>query len=275
MSTEEQDREGGTAVTVGDEPGEGPKRKLEMQVDISDVGPCKKHVKVAIPRAEIERQFKASLEDFGKEVAVPGFRPGRAPRQLVIKRFKKQVAEQVKSSLLMASLEQLDEDYKLNPITQPQLDVAAIELPDDGPMDFEMEVEVRPDFAAAGLQGPDGQAAGPDDQRGRRRGPVSAVPRALRADRAQARRGRRARRLRHRRPGLPPPRRQRAQRGQGDPVPAPAGDAVPGRLGPQAGRRAGRAPSRARPGRPRRSSASTGEAALRGAAVPVQIRSTT
>jgi trigger factor len=153
MSTEEQDREGGTAVTIGDEPGEGAKRKLEMQVDISDVGPCKKHVKVSIPRKEIERQFQSSLEDFGKDVAVPGFRPGRAPRQLVIKRFKKQVGDQVKSSLLMASLEQLDEDYELNPITQPQLDVAAIELPEDGPMDFEIDVEVRPQFALPDYKG--------------------------------------------------------------------------------------------------------------------------
>ena len=46
----------------------------------------------------------------------------------------------------MASLEQLDEEHKLNPITQPDLDVEAIELPADGPMVFEMDVEVRPDF---------------------------------------------------------------------------------------------------------------------------------
>ena len=82
-----------------------------------------------------------------REAAVPGFRPGRAPKTLVEKRFRKQVAEQVKSSLLMACLEQLDEDYKLNPISQPHLDLEAIELPDDGPMRFEMDVEVRPDFA--------------------------------------------------------------------------------------------------------------------------------
>jgi trigger factor len=153
MSTEEQDREGGTAVSVGEESAEGQKRKLEMRVDISDVGPCKKHVKVSIPRAEIDRQFQSSLDDFGKEVAVPGFRPGKAPRQLVIKRFKKQVGDQVKSSLLMASLEQLDEDYDLNPITQPNLDVAAIELPEDGPMDFEIDVEVRPQFDVADYKG--------------------------------------------------------------------------------------------------------------------------
>ena len=106
---------------------------------------------------------------------MPGFRPGRAPRQLVIKRFKKQVSEQVKSSLLMASLEQLDKDYELDPITQPQLDVAAIELPEDGPMNFEMDVEVRPQFDAARLQGALAEAAGPADHRGGYRDPSPAV----------------------------------------------------------------------------------------------------
>ena len=81
-----------------------------------------------------------------KEAFVPGFRPGHAPKGLVEKRFRKEVANQVKSALLMASLEQLDEDHKLNAISQPELDVAAIELPDDGPMTFEMDVEVQPDF---------------------------------------------------------------------------------------------------------------------------------
>jgi trigger factor len=46
----------------------------------------------------------------------------------------------------MACLGQLDEEYKLNPISEPVLDVEAIELPEDGPMTFEMEIEVRPDF---------------------------------------------------------------------------------------------------------------------------------
>jgi len=137
-------------VSTVDEPtgieGESLKRKLELDVQISDVGPCKKHLKVAIPRAEIDRQFDESLGTMKREAAVPGFRPGRAPRQLVEKRFRKQVADQVKSSLLMASLEQLDSDYKLNPISQPQFDLAAIELPDQGPMQFELDLEVRPEF---------------------------------------------------------------------------------------------------------------------------------
>ena len=122
------------------------KPRLDLDVQISDVGPCKKHLKVTIPRTDVEKQFQESVGAMAKEAIVPGFRPGHAPRQLVEKRFRKQVSGQVKSTLLMACLEQLDEEHKLNPISQPELDVEAIELPDDGPMTFEMDVEVRPDF---------------------------------------------------------------------------------------------------------------------------------
>jgi trigger factor len=135
------------------EPESEAKRKLDIAVEIQDVGPCKKHLKVTVPRHEIERQFKDSLNTLQRDAQVPGFRPGRAPRELVVKRFRKEVAGQVKSSLLMASLEQIDEDHKLDPITQPKLDLDAINLPDDGPMAFEMDVEVRPEFALADYQG--------------------------------------------------------------------------------------------------------------------------
>lgn len=137
----------------GDDEGEEPKRKLSLDVQIADSGPCKKHVKVAISRDDVEHQFDESLGELRKEAAVPGFRPGHAPRKLVEKRFRKEVAGQVKSALLMACMEQLDEDYKLNAITQPDLDVGAIELPDEGPMRFEMDVEVQPEFEVPNYKG--------------------------------------------------------------------------------------------------------------------------
>jgi trigger factor len=157
MSTNEVESDSSVLVSeasgVSDAVAEAPKRKLEIGVEISDVGPCKKHLKISIPRTEIERQYEESLETLRKESVVPGFRAGRAPRQLVVKRFRKQVSDQVKSALLMTSLEQIDADYKLEPITQPRLDVAAIELPETGPMNFEMDVEVRPQFDVPNYKG--------------------------------------------------------------------------------------------------------------------------
>ena len=143
VSTADENENETTEATGEAEPA---KQKLDLQVDIRNVGPCKKHVAVAIARDEITKQFKESLGSMKRDAQVPGFRPGHAPLSLVEKRFKKQVSEQVKSTLLMAALEQLDADYKLKPITPPQLDIAAITLPDEGPLKFEIEVEVRPDF---------------------------------------------------------------------------------------------------------------------------------
>ena len=133
-------------TTQADADMDEPKRKLELDVQISDVGPCRKHLKVTIPRGEIERQFEDSLGNVKREAFVPGFRPGRAPAKLVQRRYRKEVGEQVKSALLTQSLEQIEEDHHLKAISQPKLDLEAIELPEDGPMRFEMEVEVQPDF---------------------------------------------------------------------------------------------------------------------------------
>lgn len=133
-------------TTPPDGDSETPAVKLDLNVEITDVGPCKKHLKVEIPQADVERQFSESLGSMRREAIVPGFRPGRAPATLVQRRFRKEVQGQVKSALLLAALEQLDEEHKLNPISQPDLDIEAIELPEEGPLQFEMEVEVQPDF---------------------------------------------------------------------------------------------------------------------------------
>jgi len=139
------EHEAGTAEDVETSVAEKP--KLDLSVEITDAGPCKKHLKVAIAESDIERQYTESLGSIRRDAAVPGFRPGRAPKTLVNKRFRKEVQGQVKSALLMAALEQIDEDHKINPISQPNLDLEAITLPDGGPLEFEMDVEVQPEFA--------------------------------------------------------------------------------------------------------------------------------
>ena len=76
------------SVSVTDQPAEEQaeegkepeaKRKLEIDVQIQDVGPCKKHLKVTVPRPEIELQFQESLGTFQRDAQVPGFRPGHGP----------------------------------------------------------------------------------------------------------------------------------------------------------------------------------------------------
>lgn len=119
---------------------------LEMDVQIDTKSACERHVRVTIPHSEVERYFSDAFSKMMDKAAVPGFRPGRAPRKLVEVRFRKDVADQVKGSLLMDSLSQVSESHNLSPISEPDFDPTSIVLPDEGPMHFEFNIEVRPEF---------------------------------------------------------------------------------------------------------------------------------
>src|SRR5436190_18320326 len=141
-----------TGTAVAAPPEEGPK-KLHQSVETRDVGPCKKHIKVTIERGDIDGRLKELFSKRVGESNVAGFRPGKAPRRLVEKLYAREVNEQVKTELLLASLEQLGEENNIAPLSSPNIDPGAIEIPKEGPLVYEFEVEVRPEFDLPGYRG--------------------------------------------------------------------------------------------------------------------------
>jgi trigger factor len=125
---------------------EAAPQPLNLDVSIDKVSTCQRRVKVTIPREDITRYQEEALGELVPTALLPGFRPGRAPRRLVGSRFKSELSEQIRSKLLTAAMTQVSEQQKLAPISEPELDVAAVLLPDDGPMTFEFSIEVRPEF---------------------------------------------------------------------------------------------------------------------------------
>lgn len=125
---------------------EEPKQRLELQVTVDNTSACQRHVTVVIPRADIDRYFEKEFDELVPKAEVPGFRPGKAPRKLVVSRFKPRIGEQVKGKLLMDCLAQVSEDHKFSAISEPDLKLDAVVLPDEGDMTFEFNLEVRPEF---------------------------------------------------------------------------------------------------------------------------------
>jgi trigger factor len=159
---EEPDPEGTTRVAEptpeGPEAAEGAEEqkerpKLDQSVDVRDAGPCRKHIKVTIKRESIEGRLDEKYKEIMPEANVAGFRPGKAPRALVRRRYEKDVTDQVKAEVLLESLEQLAEENNINPISAPDLDPFKIDLPKDGPLVYEFEVEVRPEFDLPNYKG--------------------------------------------------------------------------------------------------------------------------
>ena len=122
------------------------KQKLMLDVSIKTVNACTRHVSISVARQDVDRYFQEAFGELQPKAEVPGFRPGRAPRKIVEAKFRERIAEQVKSTLIMDSLSQLTSEAHFAPIGEPDLDLASVELPSGGPLTFEFNIEVRPDF---------------------------------------------------------------------------------------------------------------------------------
>lgn len=134
------------AVDQTAEVNEEEAERLSLDVQIEERNACQRHITVTVPREDIDRYFDKVFKEMMHDSSVPGFRHGRAPRQLVEHRFRKEVSDQVKGSLLMDCMTQVNEDHKLAAISEPDIDPMAVELPAEGPMTFEFDLEVRPEF---------------------------------------------------------------------------------------------------------------------------------
>src|SRR5437879_9796255 len=135
-------------VAEGAEGAEEEKKppKLVQTVEMQDIGPCKKHIKVTVERGSVDERLNGKFSELVVDANVSGFRPGKAPRKIVERRYHKEVSDQVKAEVLLQSLEQLAEEYDIAPLSAPNLDPFGIELPKEGPLTYEFEVEVRPQF---------------------------------------------------------------------------------------------------------------------------------
>ena len=120
--------------------------KLDLDLDINETSSCGRHVTVTVPRTDIEKYYQKQFDSIVPKAEVPGFRVGKAPRNLVEKKFRKQVADQVKGSLLMDSLTQISESEVFSAISEPDLDYEQVTVPEEGDLKFEFNIEVRPDF---------------------------------------------------------------------------------------------------------------------------------
>ncbi|MCH2611552.1 MAG: trigger factor [Pirellulales bacterium] len=121
-------------------------QRIATEVEVKEVGACERHVVVTVPRDDINRYLDDAYSELMPKAQVAGFRQGRAPRKLVETRFKDEVTNQVKGSLLMDAMGQVTDEQDFSAISEPDFDYEAIQMPDDGPLTFEFSVEVRPDF---------------------------------------------------------------------------------------------------------------------------------
>ena len=127
--------------------------KLDMQAEIKEISSCQRHVKVTVAAEEVAKYYNREVDEFCDKAIVPGFRVGKAPRKVIEKKFKKEINDRVKQGLLLDSLAQVNDSEDIVPISEPDLDVRSVVVPDEGPFVYEYDIEVRPVFDVPNWKG--------------------------------------------------------------------------------------------------------------------------
>ena len=137
----------------GHEHEEAPE-KGEQKVTVEDVGPARKCLTIEVPAERIAKKIESGYTRLRDEAVLPGFRRGRAPQRLIEKRFGDSIRDDTRSQLLAECYEQAIEELKLQVLGEPEVkDADKIKLPDSGPLEFKVEVEVPPTFDLPDLTG--------------------------------------------------------------------------------------------------------------------------
>jgi trigger factor len=104
---------------------------------------------VAIPASEFDKAIDAAFRKLANDVKIPGFRPGKAPRQLLEARFGPDVArrEALQDALPGYYADAVDAQ-DLDAIAPPEIDITAGE--EEGDVEFDAVVELRPVVSLSG-----------------------------------------------------------------------------------------------------------------------------
>ena len=120
-----------------------------MQSTVESVEGNKVKLHVTVPAEEFERAIDAAFRKLAREVRVPGFRPGKAPRRLLEARLGTDLAREqaLRDSLPEFYVDAVTE-HDVDVIAPPEIEVTAGQ--DDGDVEFEAIVEVRPHVQLVG-----------------------------------------------------------------------------------------------------------------------------
>ena len=115
-----------------------------MKVKIEESKACRKKLRIEVPADEVKSEYGQMVDAYASQAKVPGFRPGKAPKALIQKRFGKDIQEEVRDRLIPQAYRKALQQESINPVAILHVDDVTLEL--DKPLSFSVTVDVPPEF---------------------------------------------------------------------------------------------------------------------------------
>jgi trigger factor len=122
-----------------------------VNIAIEEVSPTRKTLVVTVPAGEVAAEEKAVVGEISQAVRLPGFRPGKAPVDMVKRRYTKEISDELQRKVTTKAYEQAVKESKVNIFAAVNVDADPVVLGKDAVL--KITVDVEPEFALPEYKG--------------------------------------------------------------------------------------------------------------------------
>ena len=116
-----------------------------MKINIKNINEYTREIKLDIPWETLEPDFEACMKKFSKKVKLPGFRPGKIPRERLLQQFQPNIEAQFMDDNIYKYYLTALQDKKIVPVNQAAISDVNFKMGDE--FSFTAKFEVEPDFS--------------------------------------------------------------------------------------------------------------------------------
>lgn len=122
-----------------------------MDVSIEKTGTFGRKLSVTLPSSAVDKAFDKAYRAVAKHARIPGFRPGKAPRNVLDMHYGAQVRSEVEQSLVTESLFQAIQQADESPVEMPNVEPGKLKRGDQ--FSYVAEFEVPPEVELTAWEG--------------------------------------------------------------------------------------------------------------------------
>lgn len=115
-----------------------------MQVHVEAISPVKKRVDIEIPAEQVDAEIEKVYAGIQKRAKLQGFRPGKAPMQLIRRTYSDTMRDEVMRRIYEQTLFKTLDEHKIAPIESPTIESDIIQQ--GAPFKYSAVVEVMPEI---------------------------------------------------------------------------------------------------------------------------------
>jgi trigger factor len=113
-----------------------------MQVHVEEISPVQKKINIEIPAERVNEEIEKAYSAIQKRAKLQGFRPGKAPMQLIRRTYIDAMRDEVMRKFYQQTLYKALDDHKIEPVDSPTIESEILEQ--NIPFKYSALVEVMP-----------------------------------------------------------------------------------------------------------------------------------